>query len=138
MAARFTLVSWYCNQPCGTRNRPGDIECSRCGARRFERYAQVREQEKAYVDIDPKGNISVPGRLDSPLHPKQLAAGVRRVPVDSAISGPHSLAHLERLGLVHEATNWNSNGGNMSVVAEELPEIKPKSIDQIMSEPDAF
>lgn len=138
MPARFTPVSWYCNQPCGTRNLPSDRTCSRCGRLHHEHYAQVRESEKAYVDIDPDGNISVPGRLDSPLHPKQVAAGVIRVPVDSAISGPHSLAHLERLGLVHEATNWNSCGANMTVVAEELPEVKPKSVAQILSEPDAF
>lgn len=138
MAARFTLVCWYCNPPCNARNEPSNQLCSSCGRRRFERYAQVRESEKAYVDIDPAGNISVPGRTDTPLHPKQIAAGVQRVPVDSAISGSHSLARLERLGLVHEATNWNSDGANMSVVAEELPDLKPKSLDQILSEPDAF
>jgi hypothetical protein len=60
------------------------------------------------------------------------------VEITSALSGPHSLAHLEKLGLVHEATSWNSSGGNMPIVAEELPELTPKSTAQILSEPDAF
>lgn len=91
------------------------------------------------MDVNPvTGDISIPGRVDQPLHPKQIAAGVERREVTSAIAGQYSLAHLERLGLVHEQTNWNSAGDNMKVVAEEPLEIKHKSVEQILAEPDAF
>lgn len=135
---RYTQQAWWCPPPCGTRNLPTDRQCSRCSRNHYERYANVRAGERAVIDISPNGDIGVPGRADIPLHPKQIAAGVRRVEVESALAGQYSLSHLEKLGLVHEATNWNSDGGNMKIVAEEMVEVKPKPLEQILAEPDAF
>lgn len=135
---RFTLQFWVCNLPCGTRNPPEARQCVRCGANHYERYAVVRSAERAMIDVAPDGTIGIPGRIDTPLHPKQIAAGVRRVEVESATAGQYSLKHLEQLGLVHEATNWNSEGANLSVKHEELPDLTPKPWQQILAEPDAF
>lgn len=135
---RFTLQFWVCNLPCGTRNDPAARQCIRCGCNHYERHASVRASERAAIDIAPDGTISVPGRIDQPLHPKQIEMGYRREEVTSATTGRYSLAHLEKLGLVHEATNWNSEGGNMPIVVEEMPDLQPKSVEQILAEPDAF
>lgn len=136
---RYTMQFWVCPLPCGNRNPPEVRECPLCSRKHYERYANVRESERSYIDVNPHtGDISVPGRIDQPLHAKQIAAGVERREVTSAIAGQYSLAHLEKLGLVHEATNWNSEGGNMPMKFEEMPDLKPKTFDQIMAEPDAF
>ena len=136
---RYTPVFWLCHRcSLGTRNDPTRINCHKCGALKHERHANVRVSERAAIDLAPDGSISIPGRIDQPLHPKQIAHGVRRVEVGSAISGEYSLNSLERHGLIHEATNWNSEGGNAPMSVEEMPDIKPKSVAQILSEPDAF
>jgi hypothetical protein len=135
---RYTLVFWTCPLPCGNRNDPSSRSCPNCGALHYERYANVRESEKTYIDVAPDGSISMPGRLDCPLDPKQIAHGVQRIPVDSALAGQYSLKALEQRGLVHEATNWNSAGDNVSPKVEEMPDLTPKSVEQILSEPDVF
>lgn len=133
---RITPQFWYCL--CKQRNAPEVLICPSCKRPHYERYANVRESERTVIDVGRDGSISVPGRKDVPLHAKQVAAGVERVEVDSAVAGRYSLKHLEQLGLVHEATNWNSEGGNMPLVHEDVLEVKPKSFEQIMAEPDAF
>lgn len=133
---RYTVHSWLC--PFHHNNIGNTRICSSCGHDRFQRHANVRESERTVIDVGRDGSISVPGRKDVPLHAKQVAAGVERVEVDSAVAGRYSLKHLEQLGLVHEATNWNSEGGNMPLVHEDVLEVRPKSFEQIMAEPDAF
>lgn len=134
--AHLTSIAWWCS--CGTRNPGDDPTCFCCSRNRVERYANVRSSERAAIDVSQDGSISVPGRIDRPLHPKQIALGVQRVEIDSATSGRHSLAHLERLGLVHEATNWNSSGLNVPLSTPDVPDRTPKPLAQILSEPDAF
>jgi len=133
---RYTLTLWIC--PHGHRNSGLVRLCGTCGFDHYQRSASIHPSERAVVDISPDGSISVPGRIDVPLHPKQIVAGVERVEVTSAIAGRHSLAHLEKLGLIHESTTWNSSGGNMPLHHEEMPDLTPKSVEQILSEPDAF
>lgn len=133
---RYTLISWLC--PHGHNNAGPARRCGTCGHDRFQRYANVRESQKTYIDVSPSGEVSIPGRLDCPLDSRQIAHGVQRISVDSALAGAYSLKALEQRGLVHEATNWNSNGDNVVPTVEELPDLKPKSVEQILSEPDAF
>ena len=135
---RYTSIAWWCNPPCNQRNTFSLTHCARCGTPHYEKYANVRASERAVIDVGLDGSISVPGRADRPLHPKQIAAGVQRVEIESAITGRHSLSHLESLGLVHEATNWNSQGGNMPLVHEDTPNLTRKSVEQILAEPDTI
>lgn len=143
MARRETLHHWTCHC-CSTVNGPTIRSCASCSQLHYERHANVRASQRAAIDLAPDGTISIPGRLDSPLHPKQIAAGVQRVEVESALSGKYSLRHLEQIGLVHEATNWDAEGGMMTVrEADTVPDYLPskehhKSVEQILSEPEAF
>lgn len=135
---RETLHYWICNLPCGTRNLPSSLCCTRCSKLHHERYANVRSSERAAIDLSPDGSISIPGRIDSPLHPKQVALGVQRIEIDSALSGAYSLRALEQRGLVHEATNWNSNGDNLSVIeSDRIPDLPSpsshRSVDEILA-----
>ena len=136
MARRETHHFWVCNR--GTRNTAEVRRCGCCDQLHHARYAEVRSSERTVIDVGRDGSISVPGRNDYPLHPKQIAAGIQRVEVESAIAGRHSLKHLESLVLVHEATNWNSEGANMPLIHEDILDVKPKHWEQILNEPDAF
>lgn len=69
--------------------------------------SNVHSSEKVVVYEDAKGNVSIPGRADRPIHPKMAAAGYQRRELATAAE-VNQLA--KKKGLVHEVSNYNQSG----------------------------
>lgn len=77
----------------------------------------VHKSERSVVDFNPRtGQISVPGRADRPMHPKQVADGFERREIEHATGRDGiTLSSLESKGLVHEQTSYNGGKFEPSV-----------------------
>lgn len=71
--------------------------------------SNVHSSERIAIYEDGKGNISIPGRADRPIHPKMAAAGyVRR-----ELSTPAERTWLEKKkGLVQEVGNYSDSSSS--------------------------
>lgn len=123
---RYTLHYWICW--AHHENPPEARECFQCGARRFERNAQVHSSEKAVVYLNPStGERRVPARADQPIPEVYARQGFERVEINSMIE------YEKRTGTVHEASNYRS--GNEPVEPElNAPRLDPSARTDLVNE----
>lgn len=113
VTGRFTRVAWWCN--CGTRNEGSATDCVKCSRKLHEKYAQIRESERAVVYVNPlTGERRTPARNDEPVPEIYARQGFERQEI-------MSITRYEReTGSIHESTTFNP--GN-----EPVPETIPKA-----------
>lgn len=87
----------------------------------------VHKSERSVIDVHhATGKISVPGRADRPMHPKQAAAGYERVELNNW----SDVRFLESKGLVHEASNFDKGKGDAKP-GMGTPDVAPKSAAEL-------
>lgn len=85
--------------------------------------AAIHTSERAVVYEHPAtGKISVPGRVDQPMHPKMAAAGYVRKELTSP-----DIRKMESIGLIHEASNYDRG----SAGPERDTGANPTQVDRV-------
>ena len=123
---RFTSQGWWCW--CKQKNSPDSRKCSKCGANRFERHAQVHASERAVVYYNPvTGEHRTPARNDMMMPEQYVKDGFERREI-------MSMTQWEKeSGAVHEATNFNS-GNEIIPMEPPIPQPDPKVVHELATE----
>ena len=119
---RYTSQGWWCH--CTQKNSPDAKKCSKCGALRFEKNAQVHASERAVVYYNPvTGEHRTPARADTPIPQHYADAGFERREILSMT------AYEKETGVVHEASNYAP--GNEPTPEPRMPNPNPEAIREL-------
>lgn len=96
---KITHHSWYCIY--GHKNDGDSRSCWICDSNKYERFAQVRSQDRAVIYHNPAtGERRTPARADQPVPEIYARQGFERLEIESMVT------YEKQAGVVHEATNF--------------------------------